>query len=153
MKETDSRTDESCSCPQESLVEIEGKLTGKAIDRHRPGLLGYMATYQSDDLYRCRDCGQYWLFQYWEVVTPDNQFEEWGDTNSVWTPLTLEQRDPRHGIGDRRTATSGRIPRLLARPVSCFISNTCTNAHAVPTRGLKVGESGVQWRHLGSTGP
>ena len=93
VKESDSRTDESCSCPQESLVEIAGKLTGKASDRDRLGVPGHMATYQSDDLYRCRDCGQYWLFQYWEVVTPDNQFEEWGDTNSVWTPLTLEQRE------------------------------------------------------------
>ena len=45
-------------------------------------------TYQTDLVFLCRECGQLWLHQYWEVFHDDDPWAEWGDRHWVDSPLT-----------------------------------------------------------------
>jgi hypothetical protein len=48
-------------------------------------------TYQNDFIYRCSACHALWLQQYWEVDTPERQYQELGHRHSRVFPLSEEQ--------------------------------------------------------------
>lgn len=59
-------------------------------ERFAPTEPGHSVSYQNDMLYRCPACGTVWLSQFWEIDTPETQYEEWGITSKVRTPLASE---------------------------------------------------------------
>ena len=48
-------------------------------------------TYQNDFVYQCTACRAFWLQQYWEVVTPEAAYEEFGHRYVRVLPLSLQQ--------------------------------------------------------------
>ena len=80
----------SCQAGEHSLVKL-GDLKGIAIEKHSPSEPDSYTTYQNDVLHACETCGTCWLDRYWEVVTPERQFEEFGHRYGGWVRLGREQ--------------------------------------------------------------
>jgi hypothetical protein len=81
---------EVCLSSKSALKEVGGELHRAAFAHYSPPEDGWRTSYQNDLLFRCPKCGTAWLLQYWEIETPDTEFEEWGIRNSEWTRLTAE---------------------------------------------------------------
>lgn len=47
--------------------------------------------YQNDFVYKCKKCGALWLLQYWEVDTPETEYQEFGHRYRRTLPLSNAQ--------------------------------------------------------------
>lgn len=86
----DAPTVHSCRAGEHSLVKL-GELQRIAIEKYSPPEPDSYTTYQNDVLHACEECGSCWLDRYWEVVTPERQFEEFGHRYGGWIRLSNEQ--------------------------------------------------------------